>query len=64
MRRSFPESRESLSRVFVCTRAAVRSLRVIGSLGIAIVSMNQGVIIDKQARKLHVGGEVPIAFLW
>ena len=37
--------------------------RVLGGLGIAIVSTNQGVITDKQARKLHVGGEV-LAFIW
>ena len=37
--------------------------RVLGGLGIAIVSTNQGVITDKQARKLHVGGEV-LAFVW
>lgn len=37
--------------------------RVLGGLGIAILSTNQGVITDKEARKLHVGGEV-LAFLW
>ncbi len=37
--------------------------RVLGGLGIAIVSTNQGVITDKQARKLQVGGEV-LAFVW
>ena len=37
--------------------------RVLGGLGIAILSTNQGVITDKQARKLHVGGEV-LAFVW
>ena len=37
--------------------------RVLGGLGIAIVSTNQGVITDKQARKLQVGGEV-LAFIW
>ena len=36
---------------------------VLDGLGIAIVSTNQGVITDKQARKLHVGGEV-LAFVW
>ena len=29
----------------------------------AIISTNQGVITDKQARKLNVGGEV-LAFVW
>ena len=36
---------------------------VLGGLGIAILSTNQGIITDKQARKLQVGGEV-IAFVW
>ena len=37
--------------------------KVLGGLGIAILSTNQGVITDKEARKLHVGGEV-LAFVW
>ena len=37
--------------------------KVLGGLGVAIVSTNQGVITDKQARKLHVGGEV-LAYVW
>ncbi|MDD2957463.1 MAG: 30S ribosomal protein S8 [Lachnospiraceae bacterium] len=37
--------------------------RVLGGLGVAILSTNQGVITDKQARKQHVGGEV-LAFIW
>ena len=37
--------------------------RVLGGLGIAILSTNQGVITDKEARKLQVGGEV-LAFVW
>ena len=37
--------------------------RVLGGLGIAILSTNQGVITDREARKLHVGGEV-LAFVW
>ena len=36
---------------------------VLGGLGIAILSTNQGVITDKEARKLQVGGEV-LAFVW
>ena len=35
--------------------------RVLG--GLAILSTNQGVITDKEARKLQVGGEV-LAFVW
>ena len=37
--------------------------KVLGGLGIAIVSTNQGIITDKQARQLGVGGEV-LAFVW
>ena len=37
--------------------------RVLGGLSIAIISTNKGVITDKQARKMHVGGEV-LAFVW
>ena len=37
--------------------------RVLGGLGIAIISTNKGVITDKEARKLNVGGEV-LAFIW
>ena len=37
--------------------------RVLGGLGIAILSTNQGVITDKEARSLQVGGEV-LAFVW
>ena len=36
---------------------------VLGRLGIAILSTNQGIITDKEARKLQVGGEV-LAFVW
>ena len=37
--------------------------RVLGGLGTAIISTNKGVITDKEARKLGVGGEV-LAFVW
>ena len=32
--------------------------RVLNGLGIAIMSTNRGVITDKEARTLHIGGEV------
>ena len=32
--------------------------RVLNGLGVAIISTSQGVMTDKEARKLHVGGEV------
>ena len=37
--------------------------KVLGGLGVAVISTNKGVITDKEARKLGVGGEV-IAFIW
>ena len=37
--------------------------KVLGGLGIAILSTNKGVITDKETRKLQVGGEV-LAFVW
>ncbi len=37
--------------------------RVLGGLGVAIISTNKGVITDKKARELGVGGEV-LAFVW
>ncbi len=37
--------------------------RVIRGLGIAIVSTSKGVMTDKKARELHVGGEV-LAYVW
>jgi len=32
--------------------------RVLNGLGVAIISTSQGVMTDKEARKLKVGGEV------
>ncbi|MBS6447818.1 MAG: 30S ribosomal protein S8 [Clostridiales bacterium] len=37
--------------------------KVMNGLGIAIVSTSKGVMTDKKARELHVGGEV-LAFVW
>ncbi|HAJ50278.1 MAG: 30S ribosomal protein S8 [Lachnospira eligens] len=37
--------------------------KVLGGLGVAIISTNKGVITDKEARKLGVGGEV-LCFVW
>ena len=37
--------------------------KVLGGLGVAIKSTNKGVITDKEARKLGVGGEV-LCFVW
>ena len=37
--------------------------KVLGGLGIAIVSTDQGVMTDKEARKKQIGGEV-LAYIW
>ncbi len=37
--------------------------KVLGGLGVAIISTNEGVMTDKEARAKHVGGEV-LAFVW
>jgi len=37
--------------------------RVLGGLGIALVSTSQGVMTDKEARKNNVGGEI-LAYVW
>ena len=37
--------------------------KVINGLGIAIISTNKGMITDREARKLGVGGEV-LAYVW
>lgn len=37
--------------------------RVLGGLGIAILSTSRGVVTDKEARQLQVGGEV-LAYIW
>ena len=37
--------------------------KVLGGLGIAIVSTNKGVMTDKEARKQNIGGEV-LAYVW
>lgn len=37
--------------------------KVLKGLGIAIISTSKGLMTDKAARKLHIGGEV-LAFVW
>lgn len=37
--------------------------RVLGGLGIAIISTSQGLMTDREARKAGVGGEV-LAYVW
>lgn len=37
--------------------------KVLGGLGIAVVSTSNGIVTDKEARKLGVGGEV-LCYVW
>ncbi len=37
--------------------------KVLNGLGIAIISTSQGIMTDKKARKLKIGGEV-LAYVW
>ena len=37
--------------------------RVLGGLGVAVVSTSQGLLTDREARKRNVGGEV-LCFVW
>jgi small subunit ribosomal protein S8 len=37
--------------------------RVLGGLGVAIVSTSQGLLTDREARKAGVGGEI-LAYVW
>lgn len=37
--------------------------KVLNGLGIAIISTSKGIMTDKEARKLNVGGEV-LAYIW
>jgi small subunit ribosomal protein S8 len=44
-------------------RGAKELPRVLGGLGIAIVSTSQGLMTDKDARRARVGGEI-LAYVW
>lgn len=37
--------------------------KVIGGLGIALISTSRGIMTDKRARVMHLGGEV-LAYIW
>jgi small subunit ribosomal protein S8 len=44
-------------------RGATELPRVLGGMGVAIISTSRGVMTDKQARQAKVGGEV-LAYVW
>jgi small subunit ribosomal protein S8 len=44
-------------------RGAAELPRVLGGLGVAIISTSKGLMTDSQARKQKVGGEV-LAYIW
>ena len=72
-RRTIAQEACDLGKVYVNERISKPGLRiyasvedlpkVINGLGIAIVSTNKGIITDREARKLGVGGEV-LAYVW
>jgi small subunit ribosomal protein S8 len=37
--------------------------RVLGGLGVAVLSTSQGLMTDREARKRHMGGEV-LCYVW
>ncbi len=44
-------------------RGATEVPRVLGGLGVAVLSTSQGLMTDREARKRNVGGEV-MCFVW
>jgi small subunit ribosomal protein S8 len=42
---------------------ATKVPRVLGGLGVAVLSTSQGLMTDREARKRNVGGEV-LCFVW
>ncbi|MBW3575262.1 MAG: 30S ribosomal protein S8 [Actinobacteria bacterium] len=44
-------------------RQADRLPRVLGGLGVAVLSTSQGLMTDREARKRHVGGEI-LCYVW
>ena len=53
-----------ISKPGLCVYASVENMpKVLGGLGIAIISTNKGVMTDKEARANNVGGEV-LAYIW
>lgn len=44
-------------------RPAKKVPRVLGGLGVAIISTSQGLMTDRQARKSNIGGEI-VGYVW
>ena len=44
-------------------RPADRLPRVLGGLGVAVLSTSQGLMTDREARQRHVGGEI-LCYVW
>ena len=56
-------SSASASQACASTRARPRFPRVLGGLGLAILSTSRGIMTGSQARKLNLGGEV-LCYVW
>jgi small subunit ribosomal protein S8 len=46
-----------------CTASRDEVPRVLGGLGVAVLSTSQGLMTDREARKRNVGGEV-LCYVW
>ena len=57
------ERQQELEPLFDAPCARYQVPKVLGGLGIAIISTSKGVITDAEARKNSVGGEV-LAYIW
>jgi small subunit ribosomal protein S8 len=65
-----PERRRTISGIRRVSKPGLRVYskagdipRVLGGLGVAVVSTNQGLMTDREARKRQVGGEV-LCYVW
>ena len=65
-----PERKRTISGLKRVSRPGLRVYskadgvpRVLGGMGIAIISTNQGLMTDREAREKHVGGEI-LCHVW
>ena len=61
--RTIPACAASRRRACGSYRKADKVPRVLGGLGVAVLSTSQGLMTDREARKRNVGGEV-LCYVW
>ena len=61
--RSSRASSGSASRACACTRSKTDIPRVLGGLGVVIVSTSKGIMTGAQAKQAQLGGEI-LAYIW